>query len=122
MQTPTELALEAENKELRRKIEYLERRHGPCETFLGYPVESREMPSPHLDTLTIPKVASWTSSENEYGVPLMIGWAMDRPQRRLEMSFYCTPHPNTAGAFNVLGTLHAQALKQLATMYRKECA
>lgn len=118
MQTPGEIALQAENVELRRKIDYMERMHGPCEMFLGYPVETREMPSPHLEELRLPKVASWTSSENGYGVPLLVGWATDRAERRLEVSLYCTPHPGGRDAVNALGVLHAEALKRLAAMYR----
>ena len=119
MQTPIEMALEAEIKELRRKVEYMERQHGPCEMFLGYPLETREMPSPHLETISLPKVASWTCSENYYHVPMLIGHATDKARNRLELSLYCTPHPGTKDAVNALGVLHLEALKRLAAMYRE---
>lgn len=124
--TAREVALEAENRDLRRDLALLQRHLDGTgdpfrpELFLGNPTEMRELTPNHPNEVRLVKMAEWKVSENEHYVPTMVGRTFDRAQKKLEMTFYCVPHPASKSDYiNVLGELHGQCLRQLADMYRK---
>ncbi|KKN04926.1 hypothetical protein LCGC14_1092420 [marine sediment metagenome] len=119
--TAGEIALEAENRELKRRLYYMEAEHGltDYDAFLGVVATTRDIPPEHPRTITLPRMAAWRVSENEYGVPAMIGRTFDKAGPSLEMTFYCTPHPASKNDYiNVLGELHGRCIKELADLYR----